>query len=68
MVHPCENKKTERIKSKKNLRRKIKLYVDKIAKSYLGKIKVFEVEWKEHEEKKIPPVQIPPSEMMILII
>jgi len=61
-IIPAKNKKIERAKRQKNLRKKIKLYIDKIAKSYRGKIKVFEPEWKKHKERKILPVQIPPSD------
>lgn len=61
-IIPARNKKIERTKSQKNLRRKMKLYIDEIAKSYQGKIKVLGPEWKKHEERKITPVQIPPND------
>jgi len=52
-----------RKRSKNTTRRKIKLYVDKIEKSYRGKITELEPKWKNHKNNKINQVELPFSDI-----
>ena len=52
-----------RNKSKNTVRRNIKLYVDKIEKSYRGKIDTLEPEWKKRKGDETHPVNLPFSDM-----
>ncbi len=52
-----------RNRSKNTVRRNIKLYVDKIEKSYRGKIDTLEPEWKKRKGDETHPVNLPFSDM-----
>ena len=49
--------------SKNTIRKNIKLYVDKIEKSYRGKITTLEPEWKKKKYNETHPVKLPFSDM-----
>ena len=52
-----------RRKSKNTVRKNIKLYVDKIEKSYRGKITTLEPKWKKKRDDETHPVELPFSDI-----
>ncbi len=52
-----------RKKSKNDVRKNIKLYVDKIEKSYRGKITTLEPTWKKGKDDPTHPVHLPFSDI-----